>query len=101
MDTSLFIRLLSNLLSVSSMCLTDPNRELKAFEEKNCLVPSMQPMFTAEAIGFLLPVIAPATVYEIQDKLVSALRFFNFRRTLISSVPMSNMNTRISRSSSC
>lgn len=79
MDTSLFIRLLSNLLSVSSMCLTDPNRELKAFEEKNCLVPSMQPMFTAEAIGFLLPVIAPATVYEIQDKLGICITFFQFQ----------------------
>ena len=79
MDTSLFIRLLSNLLSVSSMCLTDPNRELKAFEEKNCLVPSLQPMFTAEAIGFLLPVIAPATVYEIQDKLGICITFFQFQ----------------------
>ena len=100
MDTSLFIRLLSNLLSVSSMCLTDPNRELKAFEEKNCLVPSMQPMFTAEAIGFLLP--SPLRLFmRFRISWVSASRFFNFRRTLISSVPMSNMNTRISRSSSC
>ncbi len=78
MNTNIFERLISNLLTASITKISDLNKNLKYFEEKNCLVKPLQPMFTADALTFLITNSKSNTLYEIQDKIGVCATFFTY-----------------------
>lgn len=78
MNLSLFSTLLRNLLHANILHLKDDRNELLRFEEKYCLHPSLQPMYTAEALSYLLESMHENTFYEIVDTLQICILFFRF-----------------------
>lgn len=78
MDLSLFSSLLRNLLHTNVMYTCQNQQALPGFEEKYCFHPSLQPMFTAQALTFLMESMQENTFYEIIDTLQVCLLFFRF-----------------------
>ena len=78
MDFKLFALLISNLLSVNVLPVSDDKKSLIEFENKFCFNKSLQPMFSAQALGFLLESAKEFTMYEITDKIDVSLLFFRF-----------------------
>jgi len=78
MDFKLFALLISNLLSVNVLLVSDDKKSLIEFENKFCFNKSLQPMFSAQALGFLLESAKEFTMYEITDKIDVSLLFFRF-----------------------
>lgn len=69
MDLKLFSLLISNLLTVNVTTIYDNKQELLEFENRFCFNKILQPMFTAEALEFLLESASDSTIYEISDRL--------------------------------
>ena len=69
MDHTLFSALLKNLLSVDVTDATDMDSSLYAFEKKYCFSIKMQPMFTSEALYYLLSSSKESMIYELIDQL--------------------------------
>lgn len=80
MDFKLFTLLISNLLSVNAVLVEDPRTQLTEFENKFCFHNALQPMFTSQALGFLLESMQDTTMYEITDRLDVSLLFFRFQK---------------------
>ena len=78
MDHTLFSALLKNLLSVDVTDATDMSKSLEAFEKKYCFSIKMQPMFTNDALYYLLTSSKESMIYELIDQLGICLSFFTF-----------------------
>ncbi|WP_026522890.1 AraC family transcriptional regulator [Butyrivibrio sp. VCB2001] len=78
MDHTLFSALLKNLLSVDVTDATDMDSSLDAFEKKYCFSIKMQPMFTNDALYYLLSSSKASMIYELIDQLGICLSFFTF-----------------------
>lgn len=78
MNLSLFSTLLRNLLHANIMWIGDDRNDLLHFEEKFCFHPSLQPMYTAEALSYLMESMHENTFYEIVDTLDICILFFRF-----------------------
>ena len=78
MDHTLFSALLKNLLSVDVTDATDMDSSLEAFEKKYCFSIKMQPMFTNDALYYLLTSSKESMIYELIDQLGICLSFFTF-----------------------
>ena len=75
MDLKLFSLLISNLLTVNVTTIYENKQKLLEFENRFCFNEILQPMFTAEALGFLLESASDSTIYEISDGLDINLLF--------------------------
>lgn len=80
MDFQLFTTLITNLLSVNTVMVENPRIQLAAFENNFCFHNALQPMFTVQALSFLLESMQDATMYEITDRLDVSLLFFRFQQ---------------------
>ena len=78
MDHTLFSALLNNLLSVNVTDATDMNDSLDEFEKKYCFSIKMQPMFTCDALHYLLSSSKESMIYELIDQLGICVSFFSF-----------------------
>ena len=78
MDHALFSALLNNLLSVDITDATDMDNSLVAFEKKYCFSIKMQPMFTGDALHYLLSSAKVGMIYELIDQLGICASFFTF-----------------------
>ncbi|WP_192575395.1 AraC family transcriptional regulator [Butyrivibrio fibrisolvens] len=78
MDHALFSTLLNNLLSVDVTDATDMDISLEAFEKKYCFSIRMQPMFTQDALHYLLSSSKGGMIYEVIDQLGICISFFTF-----------------------
>ncbi len=78
MDHTLFSALLNNLLSVNVTDATDMNNSLDEFEKKYCFSIRMQPMFTGDALHYLLSSSKESMIYELIDQLGICVSFFTF-----------------------
>ncbi|WP_027204082.1 AraC family transcriptional regulator [Butyrivibrio fibrisolvens] len=78
MDHALFSTLLNNLLSVNVTDATDMDISLETFEKKYCFSIRMQPMFTQDALHYLLSSSKGGMIYEIIDQLGICISFFTF-----------------------
>ncbi len=78
MDLELFRKLLHNLLNTEVTTYDNDIRTLTAFEDAYCFQKTLQPMFTADSLSYLLHSMDDATFYEIVDKLDVCLFFFQF-----------------------
>ena len=78
MDHALFSALLNNLLSVDITDATDLDNSLVAFEKKYCFSIKMQPMFTGDALHYLLISAKVGMIYELIDQLGICASFFTF-----------------------
>ncbi len=78
MDHTLFLALLNNLLSVDVTDATDMEGSLNAFEKKYCFSIRMQPMFTGDALHYLLSSSKGNMIYELIDQLGICASFFTF-----------------------
>ncbi len=78
MDHDLFSALLHNLLSVDVTDATDMEGSLNAFEKKYCFSIRMQPMFTGDALHYLLSSSKGNMIYELIDQLGICASFFTF-----------------------
>lgn len=79
MDTALFLKLLRNLLQVNVLCAETEKQALQLFEENYCFHEELQPMFTAQALTYLMDSMQENTYYEITDTLNVCLLFFRFK----------------------
>ena len=78
MDFNLFTLLISNLLTANVISVSEDKNPLREFESKFCFNEALQPMFTAQALGFLLESAQDNTMYEITDGIEVCLLFFKF-----------------------
>ena len=78
MNHTLFSALLNNLLSVNVTDATDMNNSLDEFEKKYCFSIRMQPMFTGDALHYLLSSSKESMIYELIDQLGICVSFFSF-----------------------
>ena len=78
MDHALFSALLNNLLSVNVTDATDTDASLDIFQKKYCFSIRMQPMFTSEALNYLLSSSKRSIIYELIDQLGICMSFFAF-----------------------
>ena len=79
MDTELFMRIIHNLLQTAIVRYDRSTKSALHFEESHCFNKILQPMFTAEALTFILDSVLDNTIYEVQDRLNVCLMFFKFR----------------------
>lgn len=78
MDEQLFLRFISNLLGIRTCCIHGDDDTLAAFEKECCFQPTLQPMYSAYYLAFLLTNTQPETFYEITDYLNTNLILFQF-----------------------
>lgn len=82
MDLELFRKLLQNLLNTDVRTYDNDIRSLAALEEACCFQKTLQPMFTADSLSYLLGSMNNTTFYEIVDKLGVCLFFFYFEKNI-------------------
>ncbi|WP_022766091.1 AraC family transcriptional regulator [Butyrivibrio sp. XPD2006] len=82
MDHTLFSALLKNLLSADVTDATDMSNSLEVFEKKYCFSIKMQPMFTNDALYYLLTSSKESMIYELIDQLGICLSFFTFNNRI-------------------
>ena len=82
MDHTLFSALLRNLLSVNVTDATDMNYSLDEFEKKYCFSIRMQPMFTGDALHYILRSSKENIIYELIDQLGICVSFFSFDKRI-------------------
>lgn len=78
MNDNLFLGFISNILGTRSYCISTKDGSLSAFEQDCCFEKALQPMYTAEYLGYLMEHTNPETFYEITDYLNTNLLFFQF-----------------------
>lgn len=78
MDISLFASLLRNLLQANVMYTDGKTEDLEYFERTYCFHEKLQPMFTSQALAYLMEAVKENTFYEIIDDLDIGLLFFSF-----------------------
>ncbi len=78
MDSVLFLKLISNLLNVSVFDATDMDSTLSVFEDKFCFDKTLQPMFAADALHYLLRSASDSILYEVVDSINLSITFFSY-----------------------
>ncbi len=78
MDEKIFMRFIANILGIQICCISNDNTSLDLFEEQNCFEKTLQPMYTAEYLRYLLENAKEETFYEITDYLNTNLLLFGF-----------------------
>lgn len=78
MNELLFTRFISNILGIHVYCVTASDHSLFTFEEECCFEKTLQPMYTAEYLEYLLNHNDTTTFYEITDYLNTNICFFQF-----------------------
>ncbi len=76
MDKTLFVNLLKNLLSTEVLMVCDPVGDLEGFEKKYCFNSTLQPMYKADAMHYLISSSNEGILYEINDSLGVCVSFF-------------------------
>lgn len=78
MNPSIFSTLIRNLLQVNVLYTEKDENVLRFFEEQFCFHKDLQPMFTVDALAYLMDSMQEHTYYEIVDTLNVCLLFFRF-----------------------
>ena len=78
MNVPIFASLIRNLLKANVLCIEEDKGYLRLFEENFCFHEALQPMFTANALSYLMDSAQDNTYYEIVDILNVCLLFFRF-----------------------
>ena len=73
----LFMSFLHNLFQIN-IARIKSLEDVAAFEEKFCIIPSLQPMFQAKNLNYLLTAVSPNTYYEISDYMDTSVLIFRF-----------------------
>lgn len=76
MDKTLFKNIINNILDVPVWDVSDNPMALKDFEKKCCFDKDLQPMFTENALQYILKVAIHGTFYEVVDYFDTAILFF-------------------------
>lgn len=77
-NETIFLRIIANILHIDCRCISREPEMLKSFEADCCYEKTLQPMYTAESLSFLMPNIKPFVFYEITDYLNTNLILFRF-----------------------
>lgn len=78
MNEIIFIRFISNILGIHVYCVSPYDHSLSTFEEECCFEKTLQPMYTAEYLEYILNHSDFNTFYEITDYLNTNICFFHF-----------------------
>ena len=76
METELFCSVLRNLLHLNVYAGTVDEAYLRAFEERYCYHPALQPMFQADVLQPMQEKIEPGILYDFRDRLGICALFF-------------------------
>lgn len=78
MNEMLFLKFISNILGIRTCCISKDDDSLILFEQECCFEKTLQPMYTAEYLEYLMDYITPNIFYEITDYLDTNLCLFMF-----------------------
>lgn len=78
MNEELFLRFISNLLGIRICSIHDNQEPLARFEKECCFQQTLQPMYTANYLAYLLDNTQPGFFYEITDYVNTNLVLFQF-----------------------
>lgn len=81
-ESGFLIRLSAGLFSCGACEVTDEKKDAKAFEEKYCFRPQMQPFFTEDGLLTLFSSMKENTFYILEDKLHLAIVLFCYRKKI-------------------
>lgn len=77
-DVNLLLELTQNILSLSAIAISNDSKELSWFEKEFCFDKDLQPMFTTDALHYLLNSAVPKTFYEVVDYFGVSIVFFEY-----------------------
>lgn len=80
MNEKIFMGFVANILGIRICSIANDNASLDSFEQQNCFEKTLQPMYTAEYLHYLLEN-AKEVFYEITDYLNTNLILFCFDNT--------------------
>ena len=78
MDEKIFMRFITNILGIRICSISNDHASLDSFEQQNCFEKTLQPMYTAEYLHYLLENAKKEVFYEITDYLNTNLVLFCF-----------------------
>lgn len=78
MDEQIFMGFIHNILNIRISSISPEDDSLAAFEAECCFEKTLQPMYTADSLRFLLDHCRQETFYEITDYLDTSLILFVF-----------------------
>ena len=78
MNEKIFMGFITNILSIQICSISGDNTSLTSFEQQNCFDKTLQPMYTAEYLRYLLENVKKEVFYEITDYLDTNLLLFCF-----------------------
>lgn len=78
MNDLIFLRFISNILGIRTCCISEDYSALSTFEKECCFEKTLQPMYTAESLEYLVAHTKPEIFYEITDYLNTNLCLFQF-----------------------
>ena len=78
MNEELFLKFISNILGIHTWHIISNDNSLSDFETECCFEKTLQPMYTAEYLDYLMNHTQPGIFYEITDYLNTNLLFFEF-----------------------
>ncbi len=82
MDRTIFISLLRNLLNAPVTVCPPDGAGFAQFAEKYCYNPTLQPMFTAEALAVSSANAEEGVMYELRDELGIWVQFFRYEEDI-------------------
>lgn len=82
MEEKIFIGFIHNILNIRISDVSSTDDSLEMFEAECCLEKSLQPMYTADSLRYLIENIEDETFYEITDFLDTNLLLFRFSKTV-------------------
>lgn len=82
MDKDIFMKFIKNILNIEIRNVSLNNDSLPSFEQQNCFEKTLQPMYTAESLSYLLANTREEIFYEITDYLNTSLILFCFDHEL-------------------
>lgn len=78
MQEELFLRFIANILNIRICSIAKDKDSLLQFEKECCFEKTLQPMYTAKNLEYLMQHTQPETFYEITDYLNTNVLFFEF-----------------------
>lgn len=78
MDKKIFMGFIANILNIRICNIASDNTSLDLFEQQNCFEKTLQPMYTAKYLSYLLENAKEYVFYEITDYLNTNLILFCF-----------------------
>lgn len=78
MNEKIFMGFIKNILGISIYNISSDNTSLNSFEQQNCFEKTLQPMYTAKYLSYLLENVQREVFYEITDYLDTNLLLFCF-----------------------